>query len=247
MKQLKDKIIQTIYQLRNHVSKFLIAYNQSEAWHSFSQCGEDLIVNYIFSNYLKIERPTYIDIGAHHPFYLSNTYYFYLKGSHGVCIEPDPDLFKKIKLMRQRDVCINAGIGDSSKAYSEFFVMTTKTLNTFSKKEAKRYESYGNNKIENVLRIPLLTFSDVINSHFKNPPNFVSLDVEGNDLAILQSINLEKIRPQVFCIETLTYVEDKSEKKITSIIEFMEHNGYFLYADTYINSIFIDKSAWQSR
>ena len=42
---------------------------------SYSQCGEDLIVEFIL-NGLKIKHPTYMDIGAHHPFYLSNTALF---------------------------------------------------------------------------------------------------------------------------------------------------------------------------
>ena len=46
---------------------------------SFSQCGEDLIVKFIF-DCLGINSPTYIDIGAHHPHYISNTALFYKNG-----------------------------------------------------------------------------------------------------------------------------------------------------------------------
>jgi hypothetical protein len=56
---------------------------------SFSQSGEDLIIDFIF-NALGISRPSYIDIGAHHPYYLNNTAIFYLRGARGINIEPDP-------------------------------------------------------------------------------------------------------------------------------------------------------------
>jgi len=46
---------------------------------SYSQCGEDLIISHIIKS-LSIQTPTYIDVGAHHPFYLSNTAYFYNGG-----------------------------------------------------------------------------------------------------------------------------------------------------------------------
>jgi len=76
---------------------------------SYSQCGEDLIVNYIF-NTMKIAHPTYLDIGAHHPCFLSNTYLFFRQGSRGVSIEPVPFLFSKIKRARGRDVNLNIGL-----------------------------------------------------------------------------------------------------------------------------------------
>ena len=37
---------------------------------SYSQCSEDLIVRYIF-NLRGISKPTYLDIGANDPFYIS--------------------------------------------------------------------------------------------------------------------------------------------------------------------------------
>jgi hypothetical protein len=39
----------------------------------------------------------------------------------------------------------------------------------------------------------------------------------------------------------LTYAEDKSERKIEEISALMHSKGYFTYADTYINTIFVDK------
>ena len=46
---------------------------------SFSQCGEDLIVDYVFKA-RGVGRPSYLDIGAHHPYWLSNTALFYERG-----------------------------------------------------------------------------------------------------------------------------------------------------------------------
>jgi hypothetical protein len=38
---------------------------------SYSQCGEDILINYIFS-LRGIVKPSYIDIGANHPFFINN-------------------------------------------------------------------------------------------------------------------------------------------------------------------------------
>lgn len=214
---------------------------------SYAQCGEDLILDFLFTNSLKIANPSYLDIGAHDPVYLSNTNLFYRKGCAGVCVEPDPILFKKIKDHRKRDICINAGIGIGEERVADFYVMTTKTLNTFSKDEAERYQSYGSNKIEEIIQIKLLPVMQLIDSNFAKCPNIVSLDVEGLDFQILKDFDFSICRPQAFCVETLTYTEDNSETKIREIIQFMENNGYFVYADTFINTIFVDQAAWKNR
>jgi len=213
---------------------------------SYSQSGEDLIVEFIFEA-IKIKHPTYMDIGANHPVYMNNTYLLYSRGCSGICIEPDPTLFKALKNKRSRDNCLNIGVGLSEQKSADFYVMSTKTLNTFSKEEAERYQSYGKNRIEQVIPIPLVPINSVIAQHCTNKPNFISLDVEGMDLQILKTLDLSIWRPEVFCIETLTYTENNAEAKINEIIDYMLANGYMLYADTYINSIFVDKTKWTNR
>ncbi|MGE4511448.1 MAG: FkbM family methyltransferase [Sulfurimonadaceae bacterium] len=213
---------------------------------SYSQCGEDLIINFIF-NALGIKSPSYVDIGAHHPYYLSNTAFFYEKGCTGICIEPDPNLYEKIKKYRKKDLCLNVGIGIDSEDEADFYIMSSPTLNTFSEEEAIRCTSYGNQKIVKKIKIPLIAINQIIDMHTKTVPNLISLDIEGFDYLVLKSFDFSKYRPEVFCIETLSYTEDNSEVKLNSIIELMLEKDYLLYADTYINTIFVDKDKWNSR
>ena len=102
---------------------------------SFSQSGEDLIVKYIF-DILNIYKPSYLDIGAHHPTYLSNSALLYLNGSKGINIEPDPLLFKKFLKGRKNDINLNIGISDKEEVL-DFYILNNPTLNTFSKKKVK--------------------------------------------------------------------------------------------------------------
>lgn len=222
--------------------KFGYSYSKS-----YSQCGEDLIMKFLVCDGLKIINPTYLDIGAHHPFYLSNTYLFYTMGGHGVCVEPDPYLFDFIKKKRPLDICLNVGVGFQESTEADFFIMSEKTLNTFSQIEAERYFRECNIKIEAVSKTALLNVNEIMSKYFKTTPNIFSLDVEGIDLDILKSIDFNTYRPEVFCVETLTYTNDTGEQKITSIIEFMTDNGYMVFADTYINTIFVELEAWKKR
>ena len=212
---------------------------------SYAQCGEDLIVDHLIK-IIGVKEPYYLDLGAHHPTYLSNSYYFYEKGFTGVCVDADPSLISAFEKIRQRDLILNLGVG-IEKSVLDFYLMSSKTLNTFSKAEAERYVSYGNQQIEKVIKVEVETVNSIIKKHCKRVPNLISLDVEGLDFMILQSFDFDQFRPEIFCIETLSYTEDKTERKLTEIIELMNQKGYMVYADTYINTIFVDKNIWANR
>lgn len=228
--------------LKNQINRFRHAARRKV---SYAQCGEDLIIDYA-ARTLGIEGGRYLDIGAHHPTYLSNTFHFYRQGWRGVCIEPDASLLPPFHKLRSRDTLLNVGIG-ARAGEQDFYVMSTPTLNTFSRSEAERYVSYGKERIERILRVPIMAVRQLIGEYFPSPPQIVSLDVEGLDFEILQAFDFEHVRPQIFCVETLTYAEDGSERKLGEIVAYMEGRDYFSYADTYVNTIFIDKAAWRRR
>jgi FkbM family methyltransferase len=211
---------------------------------SFAQSGEDLIVSMLLREVLGVRYPTYLDIGAHDPVLFSNTYLFYTAGSHGVCVEPDPDLLARIRLIRRRDTCLNVGVGVTRERQAEFFVLSARTLNTFSREEAEAQVRTGQYRIEETLQIPLVPVNEIMEQHFVSGPDFVSLDTEGMDLAILRTFDFEKHRPLALCVETLTHPEGK---RVVEIAEFLATRDYGMYADTFINSIFVDARAWKAR
>ena len=206
---------------------------------------EDLILRYLF-DLLRIARPSYIDIGAHHPWYYNNTYLFYRQGACGVNVEPDPSLHAVLRRGRRRDVNLNIGIGPH-EAEMDFYIMSARTLNTFSASEAHKYvEEHGLNIVE-TKRIKVQTFAQTVDSHMGHTPDLVSLDVEGLDLDILRSIDFSRYRPHVFCVETISYAKgDGSGVKSAEIHALMLQNGYRLYADTYINSIYVAERSWRT-
>lgn len=212
---------------------------------SYSQCGEDLIMLHLCKT-IGIHDILYLDVGAHHPTYLSNTYLFYESGGHGVCVEPDPSLIGEFQAKRPKDVNLNCGIGIET-GVSDFFIMSTRTLNTFSELEAERYQSYGNQKIIQRIKVELKSINEIVGNNFERCPNLVSIDVEGLDYAIMNDFDFEVFRPEVFCLETLSYTENNTERKLTELIDLMHEKGYMTYADTYINTIFVDKNVWKNR
>lgn len=219
---------------------------------SYAQFGEDLIMAHLFSQ-LDIKHPTYLDIGANEPRYISNTYYFYQKGCRGVLIEPNPFLYKKLKAMRPGDIVLNTGIGFSDVAEADFYVFPNYAngLSTFSKKEAQHWEEVGMKglgkiPVEKVIKMPLTPINSILGKYFGNKaPNFISLDVEGLDLDILKSMDFEKYPADVICVETLGYDDNQQSFKLNDITAYMLVNGFDVYADTRVNTIYCRKELFK--
>ncbi|MCK4914464.1 MAG: FkbM family methyltransferase [Planctomycetes bacterium] len=224
-----------IHKINRFLSKIFprIAYKQI----SYSQCGEDLIIKFLFKNYLKIKNPSYIDIGAHLPFRYSNTAIFYASGSRGINIEPDMFLFEKLKKSRKKDINLNIGISDKQETL-DFYIINNRTLNTFSLKETKNYKKQGYH-IKEIKQIKVEPLGYVIERYANNIfPDFLSLDAEGTDEIILKSIDYDCNYPKVICVETLDF---STQIKRVEMCDFLESKGYIKYADTHINSIMVRK------
>lgn len=209
---------------------------------SWSQCGEDLAIAQIFSM-AGIERPSYLDIGAHHAAFLSNTYYFYRKGSRGVLVEPDPDLARELKAMRKRDTVLQVGIGGGKQREAVFYQMSTPTLNTFSREDAEGYEAgrafLGDQRIRARIKVPLRSVNEILAEHLPQGVDLLSVDVEGLDLAVIKSLDLRKHRPGVICVESLRFDDKGRLQKVKAFGPLLRKGGYEHLADTYINSIFV--------
>lgn len=210
---------------------------------TFSQSGEDSIIHFIFSATQKLPF-TYIDVGAFDPFTLSNTALFYMMGMRGINIEPNPDRIEYFNIHRKEDTNLNIGISDT-RGDIDYYFMDAHILNTFSKVEAEKYCIESGHKIERVQKVHVETLECVINTHCKGLfPDLLSLDAEGIDKLILESINYGSNYPKVIVVETIAYRKDGTGKKDKTISEFLVKKGYFLFADTYINSIFVYREWW---
>ena len=205
---------------------------------SYSQCGEDLIIEFIF-NTLGIHQPSYLDVGAYHPYQLNNTALFYCKGSRGVNIEPNFDNYSLFLSERKADKNLNIAIA-ASKGELMYYQFDTPTLNTLCPKEAKRYESKGFNLIRSS-HVATDTIGNIINNHFIKGPQLLSLDIEGYEDVVIDGLRSVKHLPLVVCAETVEYSEGLEGDKNQAIINSILKLGYVIYADTHINTIFIKK------
>ena len=197
-----------------------------------------MIVAFLFEIY-GIENPSYIDIGAHHPYYYSNTAHFYMSGCRGINIEPNPELFKEINEVRTEDVNLNIGIGDE-EGVLDFYVMNVPSMSTFSKEIADELVQKQGFILQDVLKIEVQRLDSVIQKYHNGIfPDYLSLDTEGYDLSILKTIDYDRAAPKVICVETVEYSHDLNGRKEKEIIDFLSDEGYRVFADTYMNTIFM--------
>lgn len=217
----------------------LFSFKQKHARQSFSQTGEDMIIDHFMKYVFEIPRPSYLDIGANHPWAINNTAFFYTHcKSRGVLVEPNPLLCQLLKKERKHDRVLNVGVDAEEKTSIPFYVMTPSTLSTFDASAVAEMEKRSYATLDRVIRISLLPIMDIVQQHCITSPNIISIDVEGNDLAILQSFDFTICRPEVFIVET---IELGKMTKNPHINDFFASMGYIAIADTFINTIFMDK------
>jgi FkbM family methyltransferase len=196
---------------------------------------------------LGIAKPSYLDLGANDPVWLSNTYLFYRIGCRGVCVEPNPRSCEAIKRARPRDVCLPYGVGTVPCVSAPFYIMDPPTLSSFSKEFVEANLANASYRLKKTITIPLMTSSEIIAAYFSTPPTCVSIDVEGHDEQIVKAWDFDRYRPEVFCVETVSHHDRVKVRETTAVFT---QAGYVAFADTFINTIYVESQAlerWRAK
>lgn len=211
---------------------------------TYSQHGEDLIIYNAFKHmgFFRDGRlPSYIDVGAHHPYDLSNTALFHQLGCHGINIEANPVLFKAFLRERPNDVNLCFGIGAEEGEFP-FYVSEISGLSTFKKENLafneELYEMDTGIKehydVKKILHIPVKTLESVINAYCGGVwPEFMSIDIEGMEYDALRVCDFT-FGPLLIAVE----VNLKGKR----FIEMFREKGYFPYLWYRENILFIKDS-----
>lgn len=208
------------------------------ARNSYSQKWEDVLIDALLGNK---RRGFYIDVGANDPTRFSNTKRFYKKGWEGINIEPNTDLFEKLKGKRPKDINLNVGIGVKNKSLT-FYKFMPDTLSTFSKESARRFQRLGYALVSKE-KIEIKRLRDVLHNYAKGRIiDFISVDTEGFDMEVLRSNDWLKFRPKILCVESVK-IDVKSSSKVNKTEFYLRRKGYEEYYDNGINTIFIDKNS----
>ena len=164
---------------------------------TYSQFGEDLIINNFFKNFVG----KYVDIGCYHPIKYNNTLLLYEKGWTGINIDLNQTSIDLFNVVRKNDLNILACLSDKEEEVVVYFDNKFSALNSIYTKNLDKFGIKDFKKIKVKTKI----FSNLVKDNF----DFLNIDCEGNDYKILRSIDLKKYNPKLICIE-ISSEEDKN-------------------------------------
>lgn len=210
-------------------------YMNGYSLESYSQEGEDMILNRIFENK---QNGFYIDVGAHHPKRFSNTYFFYKKGWKGINIDAMPESMDIFNKVRPRDINVEQPISDHQQTLT-YYAFNEPALNGFSKRLSDSRDGMMNYNVIFTKDLVTKTLDSVLETYLPNETNeidFLTIDVEGLDFQVLKSINLAKYKPKVILVEILG--GSLSELDDNEITHYLEMHKYKMYAKSVNTVIF---------
>lgn len=238
-----DKLTLELSNSTADIKQYLFG-EKDDVFRGYSQAGEDAIIEFIL-NYGEQKRKgaSYLDIGCNRYKELNNSYHFYEKGMRGVLIDANPKFIDEIRHNRPEDTVLNMGVGIDSGKSMTFYALNWDWLSSFNKDEVDEVVKESEwVKVEQEIKVPIITLNEIYEKYFFSVPAIVSIDIEGDELAILKSVDMEKYRPLIYVVETIKYSSKISiENKRMDIIEYMKSVDYYEYAFTGVNSIFIDR------
>lgn len=173
---------------------------------SYSQHGEDMCVAAIFHR-LGIERPTFVDVGAHHPWELSNTALLYKRGSRGVCIEANPHIVHRFWEERPEDRTILAAVVGSAEPGSTVELHRASHDSGINSTVIENLAAHG--RMDSVT-VDAVTLPQAVQWYSESGwPDFLSIDIEGRDVEVLQTVIARACK--VICIEAISQMGDVSK------------------------------------
>ena len=126
--------------------------------------------------------------------------------------------------------------------YMEYYMFDEPAWNTFDPQVAQN--SLG--KLQRIVKVPLLTLGEVLHTYVPKGVeiDFLSIDCEGFDLAVLESNDWDSFVPHIIIVEILTNIYgelDMVALQDNEIARFLFSKGYALVAKAHNSVIFQHK------
>jgi FkbM family methyltransferase len=184
-------LFRTLKKAIKPAAKRFLKKNESRI--SYSQEGEDVLLDRIIGN-IKYSG-SFVDIGAFHPIKFSNTYKFYRAGWRGINVEATPGRIAQFRKLRPQDINLEMPVSDKEESMP-FYIFNYPELNTFSEAHVKEWDGKGNVRLVETVQLKAVTISKILQQYLPNKTSFdlLSIDVEGMDLRILQTIDFNTYR-----------------------------------------------------
>jgi FkbM family methyltransferase len=200
----------------------------------YSQFEQD---KFVYENYFQNKTDGYfVDIGAHDGTTFSNSRFFEELGWTGVCVEPNPIIFEQLQSVRSCK-CMKKAVSDKT-GHAQFFQiiegadMLSGLVEEFSQNGIKNIY----NNLEDIgegfdyIDVELELFENIVD---QIEIDFLSVDTEGNELKILQTIDFDKYKIKVITVENNEYDN--------RFVDFLTSKGYQFVVRLGCDELYIKK------
>jgi FkbM family methyltransferase len=182
----------------------------------------DGVPEYILTLFPKNFVGICVDVGAYDPFWISNSWIFEQAGWDVYCIEPNPSCIPRLKKYRKN--VLEYACSYENKDDVELFVYSVNYAGpNLLNKETWNGEASGtglidhslihqkniadshNNLLSRIVKVKARTLDWLMENEIKQDHiDYLSIDVERNEIAVLKGIDLLKWNPKVISIENLS-------------------------------------------
>lgn len=194
----------------------------------YSQYQQD---QYVYEHFFQDKRNgVFVDVGAHDGILLSNTYFFEKEmGWTGICVEPIPEVFQRLRTNRSC-ACIEGCIFDNRDAVpflkiSGWAEMLSGIIANYDPRHVERiqWEIAQNWGGTEVIEVRCYNLTQLLLDHEIQHVDYLSIDTEGGEFGILQSIDFDQIDIEIIEVENNyddpfePFLESKGYKKLCRI------------------------------
>jgi FkbM family methyltransferase len=162
---------------------------------SYAQNHEDVVLARLFRQQ---DAGFYIDVGAGHPVDDSVTKHFSDAGWRGINVEPMPREHQLLCVERPNDVNLCVALSDY-EGHATLYEAPPENrgASTLVPEIAARYRE----QTFTAVPVPVTTLAQACAAHADGPIDFLKVDVEGSELAVLRGADFDRFRPRVLVVE----------------------------------------------
>ena len=187
-------------------------------WSYCSQYNQDILVDTLLK---QKDDGFFIELGAAHSQKISNTYFFEkYRGWKGLLIEANPDFIQDLQSVRKNAIIEQCAV---SSEEGELVFCAASMLGGIAKHFNKSHKSRLGQEDFPEIKVRAYKLQTLLDKHQITEVDYLSLDTEGNELDVLQSIDYERVVIKIMTVE-ISYPE-----RFSAIYHFLKEKGYRLY------------------
>lgn len=234
---MKNLLSSSFQRLPRAARRWLLRTFRRDFHRSYSQHGEDMLLRSLFRHR---RSGFYVDLGALDPRRYSNTQYFYERGWKGINVDAMPGSMALFRKLRPRDINVEAAVGPRRELMTYYMFAEPAFNGIYPTRPADEFwptHVRGQEIVDSIV-VKTVPLSELLAKHVPQGVqiDFLSIDIEGLELELLESNDWDRFRPRAIAVEL---TEGRLERIVRHPIHvLLDAQGYRLAARSLITAIY---------